>query len=222
MRIIKIVLFLLLILVAGNIYGGQWLLYHDKTIRGQVVESDTGKPIEDAVIVGLWKLTDIIGEGPGGYANVEVVTSARDGRFVIPAWVHFKPWKLIYTTDSLTPEITIFKPGYAVHFSHKIDRAGYPNDYVMTPDEKQKSIEATSISPAKLVKVRTDEERLQNLDNLSSYTDLPDKPYSKKQLKYILIASEIEINNLSDTNRDKAELLKGIHTTKKLYLGDKK
>lgn len=203
----KLLFTMLAILIAGNVYGGQWLLYHDKAIKGQVIEADSGKPIEGALVIALWKLTDVVGEGPGGYAKTVVIETDKDGKFEIPSWINFKPWKLIYTIDRLSPDMAIFKPGYMVHCSHKIDRAGYPNDYGMTPEEKRFYTEKTSITPAKLARIRNDEERLASLDDLSSQAAFSDKPYSRIQLVKIFKAFEAEVNNFANNNKNKADLL---------------
>lgn len=205
--IMKLLFALVAMLVAGNVYGGQWLLYHDEAIKGQVIEADTGKPIEGALVIALWKLTDIVGEGRGGYAKIEVTETDKEGKFVVPAWISFKPWKMIYTVDRLSPDMAIFKPGYMVHCSHKIDRAGYPDDYAMTPEEKRFYVEKFSITPAKMNRLRNDEERLASLDELSSQTDFRNLYYSRKQKNKILKAYKIEVDNLSDSNKRKPELL---------------
>ena len=187
-RIWKLLLAVVAILIAGNVYGGQWLLYHDKAIKGQVIEADTGNPIEGALVIALWKLTDIVGEGPGGYAKIIVTETDKEGRFEIPPWINFKPWKLIYTTNNLSPYTAIFKPGYMVHRSHRLAFEGFPEDTIMTAEERKLGIEKFGIAPAKLYKIKNDDERLASLDNLSLQADLRNPYYSKEQQNKILKA----------------------------------
>jgi hypothetical protein len=215
----KLLIAFILILIAGNIYGGQWLLYHDKAIKGHVIESDTGKPIDGALVIGLWTLTDIIGEGPGGYAHVAVVKTDRNGDFVIPAWVNFKPWNLVYTTNRLSPETAIFKPGYMVHASHRLFHDGTYNDGTLTPEEQRLFNEKTKINPARLVRIKNDEERLKSLGDLDLVAVLYDKPYSKKELLLIYKAYELEAKNLSDSNAKKYDLLQKVRDPLEYYHG---
>ena len=136
-RVLKLFAVFILIFTAVNIFVGQWLFYYDKSIKGQVIDSATGAPIEGALIAGVWELTHIIGGGLGGSAHATLVKSDRNGNFVIPSWVNFKPWKLLYTTKSQSPKTLIIKPGYMVHVSHRLARDGSYFDGTVTPEEKQ-------------------------------------------------------------------------------------
>ena len=56
-------------------------------INSQIVDEDTGEPIEGAVVVAHWQLNGgSISAMPCGSANVEEAVTDRDGRFHLPGW----------------------------------------------------------------------------------------------------------------------------------------
>lgn len=78
--------------------------------RGQIVDAETGRPLEGVVVLAYW-LTYTA--SPGGWAGAEFydseeVVTGPDGRFVIQAraTVSLVPWKKI------SRYFVIFKPGY--------------------------------------------------------------------------------------------------------------
>lgn len=76
--------------------------------RGRVADVDTGKPLEDVVIVMYW-YRNVVGGGHELHAVTEVLSDAR-GEFAISAvpGAAFEP-RIIHIT---APELVIFKPGY--------------------------------------------------------------------------------------------------------------
>lgn len=82
--------------------GGPW--------RGQIVDAETGQPLEGVVVLFYWiKYTGSWAGWAGGefHDSAEVVTD-RDGRFVVPSrrTLTLVPWKKV------ARELVIFKPGY--------------------------------------------------------------------------------------------------------------
>src|SRR5439155_780937 len=59
-------------------------LYAANAIRATVVDATAGSPIEGAVVVAVWQLQTMSGEGPR--LQVSEAVTDRDGRFVIPGW----------------------------------------------------------------------------------------------------------------------------------------
>ncbi len=83
-------------------------------IDSQVVDANTGKPIEGAVVVAYWELHpgSLGGDAlPCGAANVEEAVTGQDGRFHIPGW---GPTKRACSGGMRegNPLIFIFKSGY--------------------------------------------------------------------------------------------------------------
>ncbi|MBI4823019.1 MAG: hypothetical protein HY805_02160 [Nitrospirae bacterium] len=166
----------------------QWILFHDKEIKGSVIDVESGKPIERAIVVGMWELTQIPGEGFGGYAKILLSRTDKEGNFTIPSWTTFKPWKLACVMHGLAPKIVIYKPGYKVYWSHKIARAGYPDDMSKTEEEKKRIKEENSINPAKLKGIHTGEERIENLETMENAGRLYDLiDYLSKSDSIVLI-----------------------------------
>jgi len=201
-----------ILLFASSCIGEpQRMLFHDKEIKGSVVDVETGKPIAGAIIIGMWPLVQVLSEASGGYAKILMTRADKEGNFTIPKWTTFKPWKLDSVMHELAPTIVIYKPGYKIYSSHKIARAGYPDDMSMTDEEKKKTKEENSITPAKLKGVHTDEEIWENHKEFRSQADFPDKHYSKKQRENILNAlKEMALQLPSENNKSREKLLGGV------------
>lgn len=224
LRITTLLIMASVFLFTASCSGGQqWILFHDKEIKGYVVEEETGKPIEGAIVIGMWALTQVPGEGFGGYAKIQAETTDKEGRFIIPSWTTFKPWKLLSVTHGLAPKIVIYKPGYKLYWSTKIGREGYPDHYEMTAEEKKKIKEAASINPATLKKIYTDEEIWKNHKEFRSQANFPDTSYSKQQLKVLFDALQSNALQLpTNFSLSQGKLLKDINEDREFYLGGKK
>jgi hypothetical protein len=187
--------------------GGQWVTFYGNSIHGTVIDADTNQPIEGAIVVGLWRLSEVPGEGFGGYAKVSMVKTDKTGKFTIPCWIRFKPWKFYMIVDELAPQIAIYKPGYRFHWSNKFSREGFPDDMSMTAGEKRMMEEKFSIKPAKLHKVHTDEERIQNYHDWGKTGfpgfNFPFNHFSNSQIKIIYKALAEEFSNLPKEKANK-------------------
>lgn len=78
--------------------------------KAQVVDADTGEPLEGVVVLMYWiKYTGSFAGWAGGeFYDAEEVVTGQDGRFVVPSrWVFtLNPFKKVFR------EMVIFKPGY--------------------------------------------------------------------------------------------------------------
>lgn len=174
--------------------NGKWIIFHDSSITGYVIDAETRKPLEGVVVAGLWELTQYFSHGSGGYAKISLVETDKEGRFKIPCWLTFKPWTFNSSMSDGAPIIVIYKPGYK--FSHRVLLARYSHDIAMSEEERQYLKETNSIEPAKLNKVSTDKERIQNYDDLKTTMSFPSWHYSKKQTQTIYDALREEISYL--------------------------
>lgn len=91
--------------VSGAEAAGPW--------KGQIVDAETGQPLEGVVVLAMWykRHTSPGGWAGGGYYASEEVVTGVEGRFVIQeraTWT-FNPFSSIKG-----PEIMIFKPGYGL------------------------------------------------------------------------------------------------------------
>jgi len=87
------------------------LTYSAKEIRGQVVDAETGRPIEGAVVMAQWVLSHIGSGHYGKRLHIHETVTDKNGNYVIPSW---GPKPRLPMTDLIyrDPEILIFKSGY--------------------------------------------------------------------------------------------------------------
>lgn len=200
----------------------QWVLYRGKEIRGAVVRDETERPIEGAIVIGLWALVQVPGEGFGGYAKISVVQTDKEGKFTIPSWITFKPWKLCSLTHGLAPKIIIYNPGYRLYWSHKVGREGYRDDMSKTSDEKKRIKEANSINPAKLERIFADEEIWKAFEEFESER-APYEFFSRKQLKKMFNEIKKGTEQLPDTNnKAKEKIIKDVDEYSKYWVEGKR
>jgi hypothetical protein len=156
--------------------------------------------------VGLWQLSQFPSEGYGGYAKVSLVKTDKQGKFTILPWVRFKPWKFYHYLHENAPMIAIYKPGYRFHRSSQA-KVKEPHMQLLTGEELKRSIEAHSIKPAKLHKVRFDEERIQNYHDwgMTGFpgAQFPFSHFSRRQIKIIYRALAEELSHLPKEKADK-------------------
>ena len=76
-----------------------------------VVEEESGKPLEGAIVVAEWSLYEATGHGHRLREMVDVQETVTDqnGRFAFPGFT-IQNWKLYELQNG--PKVTIFKPGY--------------------------------------------------------------------------------------------------------------
>ncbi|HEY5648458.1 MAG TPA: carboxypeptidase-like regulatory domain-containing protein, partial [Nitrospiria bacterium] len=80
--------------------------YVIEDVKAKVVDSETGEPIEGAVVVGQWYTVR-----PREYLKITEAVTDKNGEFVIPGWGPFKkPRKGCLFADD--PLLKIFKSGY--------------------------------------------------------------------------------------------------------------
>ncbi len=127
-RIIIIMAILLAISTFNNrsIY---WFLYWDGPYHGQVVDADTGEPIEGAAVAGIWELEGFILwiHSFNYFANAKETVTDADGKFKLPLTFAFTFWPFS-ALDRIS--LLVFKPGYDSHPPSK--------QFAWTPVEKKK------------------------------------------------------------------------------------
>jgi len=209
------------ILLASSCSGYQWLYFHNKEIKGSVIDAETKEPIKGVIVVAMWRLTEIPGEGFGGYEKIIVTESSANGNFVIPSWMSFKPWKVFSLMHELAPEIVIYEPGYQIYHSQKYERERLPYSVDYSEEERKKFKEKFSIDPVKLKKDYNDEDILKNFSEFESQADFPDSYYSREQLETIFNIIEASLLQLSEVNGSKQRILEDITEYKKYWMEKK-
>lgn len=194
-------------LFSGPGCGNQWILYYDKPIKGYVVDAETNKLLDGAIVIGMWQLSGFLSQGFDGYAKIIVEKTDSNGAFNIPFWINLKPWKVGSAVHELAPKLVIYKPGYKIYFSHKLERAGFPKDTSKTKDEKQKLKEEYTVNPARLMRIYTDDQIFEKYNKFSSQADFPSSYYSNKESEVIFNALDEELSQLKDKNEFNASRL---------------
>ena len=126
--------------------------------RGQIVDAETGQPLEGVVVVAAWEaiLPGLIHERYEFHDVDEVVTDA-DGRFLLPER-SLTPLNPFGRIDG--PQLTIFKGGYG-RWRYQGDPAEWPKDIILYQRHlaQVRREFATSGAVFELLLVKTREER---------------------------------------------------------------
>ncbi len=91
--------------------------YSAEAVHGQVVDEDTGKPLEGVVIVARWRPESTLpgASGPGeSFKTIEVVTD-NEGKYFIPGWGPLAS-PIFAFLSSHDPELIYFKSDYYPQF----------------------------------------------------------------------------------------------------------
>jgi hypothetical protein len=127
--------------------------YSANPIHATVVDSATGKPIPDVIVVTRWQLEDVNGHFAGNFHVDEAITNAQ-GEFSIPAWgptaVPRDPRNPIYSLrmGPMEPDIILFKRGY----QFGVEQGPWESAYLGDPAWKGEAIR-TSYWNAKTIKL---------------------------------------------------------------------
>jgi len=192
--IVVLTLLITTLALAASCQGNQWVYFHDEEIKGYVVEADTKKPIEGAIVVAMWQLSQILSEGFGGYAKVIETKTDKEGKFTIPAWKTFKPLTANSVMRDFAPKVVIYKPGYKVYGTNKVLWEGYPNDFSITDAEKNKLKVQYSINPAKIERIYENKEKLKNIDDAETELSIGSLHFEGIKLEIMKVLKEEEMS----------------------------
>lgn len=174
--------------------GWGWLIYHKPEFRGRVIDAETKKPIEGAVVVVVYYKWRIVGHVGGGNVKSldarETLTDSR-GEFYFPSYNAFTPG-----SREDVVEFIIFKPGY-IH-SRGPNLAGHPmrekffsSDVIGKVGEIRNGLNSWKgiLGVVELKRAKTREERLRG-------KPLPPYDYSSKELPLLIKIINQESKNL--------------------------
>jgi hypothetical protein len=99
--------------LSSSVCRAQSLTYSSKELHGQVVETETGQPVEGAVVVASWLLSPTMWGHEQYHKRLHIVETVTDaeGRFVIPAWGP-KLLPPLTELDETNPRLVVFKSSY--------------------------------------------------------------------------------------------------------------
>lgn len=156
--------FLFLLFNFSNVLFAEsgWIIYHEDAFRGKVLDAATKEPIEDVVVVAIYRIREygFVESNTIAVAAKEVLTN-ETGEFYIPphTYVSFYPVAKGEATDFI-----IYKPGYSVfgdigqirYFEY------FPNSplRVDAPTLTEFFREGVTVE---LMKLKTEEERMRNI-----------------------------------------------------------
>jgi hypothetical protein len=111
---------IMILIITSRSFGSGWFFHHDGHYRGKVVELETGKPIEGAVVAAMWTIEPFVHSER--ICDAKETITDKNGEFELPKGQCIShPFAEMYK-----PIVVIFKPGYL----------GYP-PLGYTPDEKK-------------------------------------------------------------------------------------
>jgi len=112
---VNILSIVIVVLLAGYTKGCAYL-----PISGTVVDAETGKPIEGAVVLVEWTIKKGIGDKHTESVKVAEVLTDKDGKFDLPG---------CYQPFVEAPDLTIYKRGYVAWNNKYIFRDGNRADF---------------------------------------------------------------------------------------------
>lgn len=106
-----VIVCLILMVVFSLITPGGWLIYHDASYKGKVLDLETGQPIEGVVVAGAWDVDQYGGIGGviSTFCDGNEALTNRNGEFKVPrafCW-HWWPFSTMGS-----PQFIVFKHGY--------------------------------------------------------------------------------------------------------------
>ncbi|MBI4824609.1 MAG: hypothetical protein HY805_10345 [Nitrospirae bacterium] len=110
MKKFYLALIFVLAIASEGLCGG-WIYYTDGPYKGKVVDLETGKPIEGAVVAGVWELA-LYGSPQGPiprFCDAKETLTDKNGGFTVPKASCFHLWPF---TKLGWPQFVVFKPGY--------------------------------------------------------------------------------------------------------------
>jgi hypothetical protein len=98
--------------------------YRGASIEGDVVDAETGLPIEGVVVVTLWELVSGMHDSELGILWADEALTDAKGHFYIPPWGPIK--SLDGNLEAISPWLVFFKNGYSILAeSNDIEKPGY-------------------------------------------------------------------------------------------------
>ncbi len=108
MKIFFLIMSVSLFIVATNSFSADFLYHSDGPYKGKVIDLDTGKPIEGAVVAGVWVLE--FNFTP--FCDAKETVTDKNGEFILPKASCLSLWPLAQMGRL---GMIVFKPGYLAY-----------------------------------------------------------------------------------------------------------
>jgi len=108
MKVFLLAVSIFLFTAATDGFGADFLYHSDGPYKGRVIDLETGKPIEGAVVAGVWVLE--FNFTP--FCDAKETVTDKNGEFILPKASCFSLWPLAQMGRL---GITVFKPGYLAY-----------------------------------------------------------------------------------------------------------
>lgn len=152
---IRLGLAVFVLICLANLFGRGWIIYHEGSFHGRVIDAETKEPLEGVVVVALYNVREY---GPGGSGadavDAKEAVSDKNGDFSISPKVYFSLYPF---ATGWTTEFKVYKPGYAGFPYWTIVRQ---TDQMEARTKSQEEEMMKQGAVIKLQKVHTRDERL--------------------------------------------------------------
>jgi hypothetical protein len=108
MKIFLLAVSIFLSVASTNAFSADFLYHSDGPYKGKVVDLETGKPIEGAVVAGVWVLAFNLTP----FCDAKETMTDRNGEFILPKGSCFSLWPF---AEMDRMDIVVFKPGYLAY-----------------------------------------------------------------------------------------------------------
>ena len=182
-------IFMLVILFLATLAFDGWLIFRKPAFRGKIIDAETKKPIEGAVIVAMYQKSPLISGPAGGSSSIikikETLTDKK-GEFNIPSYTTIiQPFSIEKYTAFI-----IYKPGYKSHPGWLIESLRFVGpEYLFSKElgtkgeirKRSKTISLT-FGVVELPRLKTREERLRGLPGHPSELTKKNSPFLYKAI----------------------------------------
>jgi len=168
--------------------GWGWLIFHERSFKGKVIDAETKEPIEGAVIVAQYYIRVLVPTGSHSIlTDLQEALTGKNGEFSIPSLTRFiHP---LGTGDKTF--FLVWKPGYKkeeIRDSHFFTKEPGTVEDLAVQTEKGFEMKSVRLGIVELKKVKTMEERRKEIP-----TRVGEFPDFRKQKEFIRLINEERI-----------------------------
>jgi hypothetical protein len=168
--------------------GWGWVIFHERSFKGRVIDAETKEPIEGAVIVAQYYIRVLVPTGSHSVlTDVQEALTDKEGKFSIPSLTRFiNPLSAGDKTFFL-----VWKPGYKkedIRDSYFFTKEPGAVENLPVQTDKGFEMKSVRLGIVELKKVKTMEERRKEIP-----TRVGEFPDFRKQMEFIRLINEERI-----------------------------